>query len=1017
MFKPAIFVLLIFVCAAGHAFSAEGDLDQTFGASGVATFNKGVDDAAQAVARQSDGKIVIAGTVSNGSNTDIVIIRLTANGRRDTSFGFDGIVTFDTGNDDSARGVAVQPDGNIVVVGQTSNGTDNDILVIRRNSNGLPDTTFGVGLSGAVTFDLGNNETANAVAVQTNGRIVIAGTASNGANNDLLIMRLLISGPPDTTFSAGGFLTIDRGGNDSGRAVAVQTNGQIVAAGASSNGSNADIIIVRVNVDGLPDVSFNFNGIVTIDQGGSDSANAVAVQPNGQIVAAGTSSNGSNADIIVVRVNANGLPDTSFNFNGIVTIDRDGNDSGNALVLQLNGKILVTGTSSSGADENCITVRLNPNGFLDTSFRVDGTVIFQGTAGGDDSGNAVAVQPDGKILVAGAVTKGLNTDLLALRYTQEGIPDTTFNGDGIFTFSTSAKSADAGNAVALQANGKIVVAGQTSSGGNDDLLVVRYNTDGTRDTKFSNDGVFIYNSPANGDDTGKAAAIQPLDNKVVIVGQTSGGADSDLLVLRLNANGTLDTTFSGDGITAFDGAANNDDIGNAVALQADGKIIVVGQSSNGVDNDVLVLRYDTNGALDSTFGVDGVSTYNSGREDIGRAVAVQADNSIIVVGVSSNGTDNDLLMIRYNANGTLDTSFGTGGAVIYDGGNNDAGRAVAVQPADDKIVVAGSSSNGTKNRVLTARFNLDGTVDTTFNASGAVPGTVTYNSGNPGNDVGNTVAVQADGKIVVAGLAGDADVLLLRYEDGGTLDTTFSGNGVQTFNGAADGVDAGRGIVIQPDGKIVVAGVSDDDLLVLRYIGQKTTVIGPNGGEVLIAGSPSTITWTAPPKAVFFTLALSVDNGQTWGILASNVTGSTYPWTVSVPLNNKRTCLIRVTGYDAGKVKVNSDQSDDPFVIEVVKLTFPNGGETFTAGNPLNIAWTTHATKRPVDTVQLYYTLNGGNSWLLITAPISGNPGTFSWTAPPVSEEKKKGKVKVVLKDIQGKTVGSDTSDAFITFK
>jgi len=385
-----------------------------------------------------------------------------------------------------------------------------------------------------------------------------------------------------------------------------------------------------------------------------------------------------------------------------------------------------------------------------------------------------------------------------------------------------------------------------------------------------------------------------------------------------------------------------------------------------------------------------------------------------VVGASFNSTnnDNDLLMLRYDPNGNLDASFGTNGVVTYDGGSNDTGRAVAVQPADNKIVVAGLSSDGVKNLVLVARFTPGGLPDTTFSTDGVVTFGV-----STGDDLGASVAIQADGKILVAGSVNAVDVLVLRLTSDGLPDSTFSADGIARFNGDADGIDAGRGIALQPDGRIVVAGVSDGDLLVLRYIGQKTTVISPNGNEVLIAGAPFTITWTAPPKAVFFTIELSVDNGQTWRILAENVTGTSYPWTVPVPLNNKQACFIRVTGYDAANVKVNRDRSDIPFTIEVVKLVQPNGGETFTAGEPVDIVWTTHATKRPVDTVQLYYTVNAGKSWLLITAGISGNPGTFSWTAPSVSEQKKKGKVKVVLKDIQGKTVGKDTSDAFITFQ
>ncbi len=891
------FFLVILLCMPVRVLSAEGDPDPFFGQSGVVTFNRGVNDAAQAVARQSDGKVVIAGTVSNGSNTDVLVLRLTADGRRDTSFGLNGVVTFDTGNDDSARGVAVQTDGKIVVVGQTSNGTDNDILVLRWDSNGLPDPTFN--LVGAATFDLGNDETANAVAVQTNNRIVIAGTASNGSNNDFLVMRLDTNGSPDITFNAGGFLTLDRGGRDIGNAVAVQANGLIVAVGASSNGSNSDLMVVRLTADGFPDISFSLNGIFTLDRGGGDIGNAVAVQTNGLIVVAGESSNGSNADLMVVRLTAGGFPDVAFSLNGIFTLDRGGSDSGNALVLQPNGKILVVGSSSSGTDEDCITVRLNPDGTRDTSFSADGISIIQGAAGGDDSGNAVAVQFDGKILVAGEVSNGRNTDLLVLRYTPEGVLDSSFNGDGIFTFSSKTKTVDAATAVALQPNGRIVVAGRTGSGSAGDLLVLRYKTNGTLDRSFSNDGIAVYSGDSGSEDIGRAVAIQN-DGKAVVAGQTSNGANSDLLVLRYKSDGSLDTSFSGDGVAVYSGAADSNDIGRAVAIQDDGKIVVVGQTSNGANNNLLILRYTSSGSLDTTFGTAGVVNFGGSGNESGRSVVIQPNGMIVVAGVRSNGADTDLLLLRYTESGSLDTTFGSGGVVAYDSGNADAANAIA----------------------------------------------------------------------------------------------------------------------LQPDGKIVVVGASDDDVLVLRYIGQKVSVLSPQGGEVLKAGDPLPfdITWTAPPKAVFFTIELSVDGGMTWRILAQNVTGSTWPWAVTVPIGNKRACLIRVTGYDANKVKVNADRSAT-FAIEVLKLVQPDGGELFSSGDPVNITWTTHNTKRTVASVKLLYTLNGGNTWLRIPAAISGDPGSFAWTAPSVPKAKKKVKVKVVLKDENNKTVGKDASDTYFTIQ
>jgi uncharacterized delta-60 repeat protein len=1015
-----VFFLTVLVSATGTAFAAEGIPDLSFGSSGVVTFNRGSNDAAHAVALQIDGKKVIAGTISNGSNTDVLILRLNNDGTPDTTFGTNGARVFDSGNNDAARGVVVQADGKIVVVGQISNGTDTDILVLRRNANGTPDLTFN--LIGRAVFDLSDNDTANAVAIQTTGsRIVIAGTTSNGADNDLLIMRLNSNGAPDTTFGLLGIVTIDRGANDTGRAVAVQLNGIIVAAGTSSNGLNRDLMVVRVTASGAQDTSFSSDGIAIIDRGGNEAGNAVAVeQLTGSIFVAGTGSNDLDTDLMVVKLTASGVPDGSFNGDGIRIIDRGGDDSGNAVVLQTNGKIVVTGSSSNGVDLDLIVMRLDSIiGALDATFSTNGIAVFGGTADGDDSGNAVAVQTDGKVIVAGARSGNLNSDIMVLRYTSAGVLDTTFSTDGVSTFRGKANTADAGNAVALQANGKIVVAGQTSNGDNNDALVLRFNPDGTRDTVFSTDGVVVFDGDGNGDDAAKAVAIQAVDGRIVVAGQTSNGFNSDVLIMRFNKDGTPDTAFSADGVVTFNGTANGEDSGNAVAVQTDGKIVVVGQSSNGVDNDVIVLRYNANGVLDTTFSTDGVVIYDGGNNDRGRAVAVQADGKIIVVGQSSNEADNDVIVLRLDANGSLDPAFGTGGVATYDSGNNDAGGAVALQ-ADGATVIAGQRSNGVKNIVLLARFTSAGVLDATFSSNGIAG----FNSGNPGDDIGHAVEVQADGKIVVAGTTDGADLLILRYLDSGVLDTSFNenpeppeiGNGVVVYDGAVGGIDAGRGIAIQSDGKIVVAGEENDDVLVLRYIGQKVRVLTPNGGEVVAAGSTlaNYITWTAPPKAVTFTIELSLDGGTTWKTVATNVAGTVLSsWTVPAPINNKTQCLVRVTGFDAVGVKVNADRSDAVFTIEVVKLTFPNGGNVFTSGDPVTITWTTNATKRPVASVRLSYTLNNGVSWKPIdTSADSSDDGTFAWAAPPVTVTKNRVRVKVVLKDMNNVTLGSDKSDA-----
>jgi len=197
-------------------------------------------------------------------------------------------------------------------------------------------------------------------------------------------------------------------------------------------------------------------------------------------------------------------------------------------------------------------------------------------------------------------------------------------------------------------------------------------------------------------------------------------------------------------------------------------------------------------------------------------------------------------------------------------------------------------------------------------------------------------------------------------------------------------------------------------------------VLTPNGGEVIpsgSSGSPYPITWEAPAEATIFDLMLSFDNGSTWKLTANNVTGTSYPWTVPKPLANQRECLIKVIGYDASDVKIDSDKSDSTFTIEVVRLTAPSDPGIFlTSGDSYTITWTTNDTKRAVAKVKLFFTKNGGITWERITTFTGSNPGSFNWLpVPEVQVPKPQCKIKVELLDGVGNVLGQDVSDNFFT--
>jgi uncharacterized delta-60 repeat protein len=216
----------------------------------------------------------------------------------------------------------------------------------------------------------------------------------------------------------------------------------------------------------------------------------------------------------------------------------------------------------------------------------------------------------------------------------------------------------------------------------------------------------------------------------------------------------LDTAFGTDGVAAYSGSYI--DIGLSTAIQADGKVLVAGYSGNGIDYDMVLARYTPEGVMDTGFGTGGVVRYDSGDFDVGYSLVIQADGKILVAGYSESSADRNIVLWRYNAEGSLDTSFGTGGLVSYDADIFDIGRSVALQ-ADGKVLVAGVSSAD----LLQLRYGTDGALDSGYGAGGAA----VYDGGSA--DFGRSVAVQSDGKVLVAGYSHnlfDNDFVLVRFK-------------------------------------------------------------------------------------------------------------------------------------------------------------------------------------------------------------------------------------------------------------
>jgi uncharacterized delta-60 repeat protein len=495
----------------------------------------------------------------------------------------------------------------------------------------------------------------------------------------------------------------------------------------------------------------------------------------------------------------------------------------------------------------------------------------------------------------------------------EGDLDLTFGGgDGIVTTDFGA-TFDLAEEVAVQPDGKIVVAGARFTSTSGDFAVARYNTDGSLDATFGTGGIVFTDLNAGSNDTAFAMALQD-DGKIVLAGQsiTPVNPVEDFAVVRYNNNGTLDATFGAGGIVITDFGAAFYEGASSVAIDSAGRIVVGGGSFTfATQRDFAVARYNPDGSLDTTFDGDGrvLTPVSLTNFDVAADVAIQADDRIVLVGFANS----DFALARYNIDGSLDATFGGTGAITTNfGGLFADAMAVVIQP-DGKVVAVGSTTNNSTTDFALVRYNADGTPDASFGTAGQVTTDFTA------TDVLADVALQADGRIVVTGRTFDQtngdDFALSRYEANGTLDTTFGVAGI-VRNDIATSSDEARGIAIQADGKILVVGptafgpaIGSADFAVVRYEGpppleltfylRGTQMPGTGGGFIMNDTAPPTTVLVKGPASVSW-YSEAVLNG-------TFVTGATFE--VNVP------CLFGVGFPKTVRVSTTDSAGGDEQVL------------------------------------------------------------------------------------------------------
>ncbi|MEQ1656951.1 MAG: DUF4347 domain-containing protein, partial [Nitrospira sp.] len=640
---------------------------------------------------------------------------------------------------EGAGAIVIEQGGNVLVADVDSANLDTGTLTVSIPSGGdsaedvLSIRNQGTG-AGQIGVS-GSNVTYEGVTI---------GTFTGGSGGSSLVIILNSSATPTAVTALVKNITYENT-DTAAPTTGARTVRYVLTDGDGGTSANYDTTVTVSTINDAPTFSVG-DGNVTTNILFGETGQDVVVQPDGKVLVVGTS--GSPTAMTVTRYNSDGSLDTSFGGgDGVYRVPAVDQQNGMGLTLQADGKILLTGYSYPSSQNDVLLVRLNADGSPDTGFG-GGDGIVTTDLGVNEVGTTVALQADGKILVGGH-TDGAGTDFLVVRYNTDGSLDTSFGGgDGVVTTSFGGTAADIPTSLVVQPDGKIVVAG---GGGNYDLAIARYNSDGSLDTSFGGgDGLVTTSADGPGLESFTGLAVQ-ADGKLV----AAGYAGNDMVLVRYNSDGSLDTSLGGTGIVVTSLGAGADRAYD-LQLQSDGKIVLVGRSHNGSNYDVAVVRYHSDGSLDTSFGGgDGmVTTAIGSANDEGLAVAIQADGKIVVSGKTWNGTDYDIALLRYNADGTMDATVDPintlDGAPTY----TEGGAAVVLDSNVQIFDAELSAANNFNGATLTLTRNGGANAEDVFSATGTL---------SPLIDEGSLVL----NGITIGGVLQNA---------GGTLILVFNGN-------------------------------------------------------------------------------------------------------------------------------------------------------------------------------------------------------------------------------------------------
>jgi uncharacterized delta-60 repeat protein len=848
-------------------YNAGGSLDTSFG---------GGDGRAGDGQRFSDVGVLPDGRIVAAEPNMLGLVAFTPAGAVDTSFGGgDGVVQTRSpsgGAVETGTSLAVLPDGRVLVGGSVTAynvffGND-DFAVARYTPDGVLDTSFAGG-TGLFTHGFGDGLDARYdrvvdVAVASDGRILLLGHSSSSGvyfEPDITLGRLLPDGTPDPGFGGGdGVLTVGLAGYSDAvpRAIAPSQDGRILVAAAAAVPDpepppGSPLLVGRFNADGSVDPSFGAGGVAAVSFGaGGDiaaEARAVTVVPTGQVLAVGSAGGdfalarlagapaddpddqiaeaiytttpgtfanrliGFGADVDVFRV------EVAAGQRVGIDVDRTAGSNLDAYLRLFDAAGRQIAASDNAAAPGEAGGGVDP--YLEFTFPKAGTYYAGVSARGNGAYNAVTGGGD----TSGGSTGRFTLGLADRTPRPPGATDPTFGYGGSAPSAAAADPFTLGRVAVLPGGGFVQAGSLPHPGGryshaDTDLIVHYYGPDGFPD------GRITPQAAGDGDYNEVADLVAALPGgKVLAVGTRTywndepGGLMSSILVARFNAGGVLDTTFGVRGLAAVSVGDAGYDRPAAITVQADGKVLVAGTgivvtgetnpTGDPGQRDMFILRFNADGSLDTTFGRggsdgDGVVTADFfGRADELTGVAVLPGGKVLATGTATTPQGTDFAAARFNADGTPDAAVGGGdgkvtGAFGPAGGDEVSNAGAPLAGAKFLLVGSAQVPAGSTPALALARFNADGSPDTSFGGGG--DGQVVVRTGSAtAPATGADVAVAADGKYVVAGGAG---FIMARFNPDGTPDASFGDAAGFQSGGGASGTD----LAILPDGNYLLAG-------------------------------------------------------------------------------------------------------------------------------------------------------------------------------------------------------------------